>query len=460
MNTPEVRASIENDPSTRLKQMLSEEIRAEISDTTISRHLEYLVTSFDADDLKLLRDALLSRTAKPESLDLRDVLVNIQRRRIRASTASGIPTVAFYFPTAAYRSNIGHLPARLRSAGNTVLTLIGEVCDDYYEKQPQVFFAGNIGGREISWQLDGIDMILFPHIEWNLPKDAKRVYFPHDMHDAVDWTVARRDGSVDDTLLQRLILSIDYIVLPLRYDVARVSELISASKSKHRIRKPVVLIPGGYPKLDRNIEYHAQHPQEVRSIIYALTLSDKNDHLTKGSGLFYAPQVVEAVLEAFPEYEFIFRPHPHTVTWPAIRSIVDRYAQHPRFVFDDAPSFYMDQYSRSALMITDLSGTAYTYAFSTLRPVVFYNPPTLPAPRVYQHLRFMQDRSRIGSIAESIPQLIAEIKAALGNGSVTAEAIRTYRDGIVYNLGNAEEYFVENYPCILSGEKHPDWIYL
>ena len=40
----------------------------------------------------------------------------------------------------------------------------------------------------------------------------------------------------------------------------------------------------------------------------------------------------------------------------------------------DTNSSYLESNSKSKFLLTDFSGTAYTYAFSTLKPVIFYSP--------------------------------------------------------------------------------------
>ena len=83
--------------------------------------------------------------------------------------------------------------------------------------------------------------------------------------------------------------------------------------------------------------------------------------------------IVAALLEQFSEYKIIFRPHPHTVDTPEVRKIAEAFKGYPQFEFDTNASFYMENYARSQLMITDMSGTAFTYAFTTSRPVVFFS---------------------------------------------------------------------------------------
>ncbi len=43
-----------------------------------------------------------------------------------------------------------------------------------------------------------------------------------------------------------------------------------------------------------------------------------------------------------------------------------------KFIFDQSAD-YLSNYGNSCCLITDMSGTAYTYAFFTLKPVIFYS---------------------------------------------------------------------------------------
>src|SRR5262249_33092696 len=158
--------------------------------------------------------------------------------------------------------------------------------------------------------------------------------------------------------------------------------------------KSIALIPGGYPKLDRLIDYFQKHEQETPTLIYAPTVIGYGfDEVVSLPN--HGDAIIAAVLRRTPDHKLIFHPHPHTLHAPLVRDLAAQYRHQPRFVFVDNASFYMDNYARAALMISDVSGTAFTYAFATLRPVVFFSPNEEAVQKKHGSLRYVRDRERI-----------------------------------------------------------------
>ena len=120
----------------------------------------------------------------------------------------------------------------------------------------------------------------------------------------------------------------------------------------------------------------------------------------------------------------------------------------------------MDNYSQSALMISDISGTAFTYAFATERPVVFFSPNEAAVRRQFAHAQYLSDRENIGCVAHTVPQMVESIRRILKKPQTYQAAVRACRDRNVFNVGRSETYFVDHFDAILSGRPHPDWTYL
>jgi CDP-glycerol glycerophosphotransferase (TagB/SpsB family) len=207
----------------------------------------------------------------------------------------------------------------------------------------------------------------------------------------------------------------------------------------------------------------------VDSIIYAPTLSlnaVRNHELTYS--MPHAAAMIEALLDAFPERKVIFRPHPNDLQLiragrddALARPFIEAMRlcdSHPRCRLDGSGTFYMDSYNAAAVMISDTSSTAYTYALSTLRPVVFFSPRDEEVMAAMgEDSYFIRDRERIGAVAQSTDEMVGHIRAMLANQADWREAISRYRDEICFNVGRAEEYFVEHVEDILAGRVQPDW---
>ena len=67
----------------------------------------------------------------------------------------------------------------------------------------------------------------------------------------------------------------------------------------------------------------------------------------------------------------------------------------------------MDSYSKAKMLITDFSGTAYTFAYSTLRPVLFFskNENKFSKTKIAD-LFYYQDRLSVGLVCQNIKQLL------------------------------------------------------
>ena len=117
----------------------------------------------------------------------------------------------------------------------------------------------------------------------------------------------------------------------------------------------------------------------------------------------------------------------------------------------------MDLYSKAALMVTDMSGTAYTYALSTLRPVVFFSPDEAAVAEKYKGSHYFIDREKIGAVARNTEEMSSHIRNFIANPDICQQKANAYRDQFIFNVGRAEEYIVENFGLILEGKAHPSW---
>ncbi|MFC1918890.1 hypothetical protein ACFLWW_02840 [Chloroflexota bacterium] len=379
-------------------------------------------------------------------------LGELQKEKIKEALDPSRKTVAIYFPSAAYRENVGNIGDELRNKGYNVLTLIGAIAGDEHEKKNHVFYVGS----GIIEDVDFVDVFICMTLSSNLPQNSKKVLFVHDIHDSPV-------GDIDTQL--ELVFGYDYFFLPSCYVVNRVKQLVTMARDKFSgdivTNKQACLIPGGYIKLDRNRQYFEKHKQEIKTLIYAPTVTEGQKSLEDVVSVpQYGDKIVEAILNNFTDYDLIFRPHPHTLHTLAVQNIARKYAGHPRFTFDDNGSFYMENYSKSALMITDLSGTAYTYAFTTLRPVVFFSHVEDEVKKRFDGFRYIEDRSRIGYVAQDINEILEKIQLLLTDKDGFSARIQEYRDSLIYNIGKSEDYFVDNFEYIIEDKKHPDWVYL
>ena len=113
------------------------------------------------------------------------------------------------------------------------------------------------------------------------------------------------------------------------------------------------------------------------------------------------------------DFKLIYRPHPadkiNLKKSLHINNIFNKYKNNKNFSLDDNTS-YIDSYKKSKILITDFSGTAYTYAFSKMRPIIFFskNEQNLIKSN-FNELYFFKDRLDVGRIVQSIDNLAEEI---------------------------------------------------
>ncbi len=368
------------------------------------------------------------------------------------------PTVALgYFGRGGgFRRHIGGLVPRLQPRFN-VVTMADELGDQAEEAPCHLTISA-----ESARALEAIDLVLSAHVFPCAPATVPRVTFSHVIYDfnlTSEYHAARLALCDTHYLFASSRPSFDaYVDLVRRFDL------------KNRL----CVIPGGYMQLDRNLTAIAEEPGAADAILYAPTLSLADyDHADLVNSVRQGPELLQALLESFGEHDIIFRPHPSDLRLYELgRSdprrepfgrMLEMCRTHDRLHLDDGGD-YMASYRRAALLISDTSSTAFTFAFSTGRPVVFFSPREEEMSAALAHrLRFVADRSEIGHIARDPSELCAAVERLLrdeDDGGERSRRLWQFRDRMIFHPGGAAEYFVRNIDHVLSGEKHPDWCYL
>ncbi len=369
---------------------------------------------------------------------VRCFLKETKEDRILRAVDSKKKTVVIYYPGNMYTESMGLIPDKLREKGYNVVILAGFAEAELY--------------KTLANTISPLACIILA-ANRNVTEGPKLIQFTHDIH----------DSPVSNVNLQMEMLPlVNYLFLPNCYVVSRVKKQIWEGRKKFyegkKPHKKVCLIPGGYPKLDSNLRYFEDQKEHSNTIIYATTILGDLDDIASLSN--HGERIIGSILERLEDFSLIFRPHPSTVHAQQVKRIVAKYRRHPRFAFDDNPHHYMSEYSKSALMISDMSGTAYTYAFSTLRPVVFFSHNEPEVARRFGTYQFFIDRNKVGCVAQNTEELISGIKMLLAKRGEYESKIRAYRDSTIYNVGRSEDYFVQNIEYILENRRHPDWVYV
>src|SRR5262249_1743774 len=138
------------------------------------------------------------------------------------------------------------------------------------------------------------------------------------------------------------------------------------------------LLPAGYPRLDHMLASHSAKRRPIArstrsTVVYAPT------HIFKpNEGLTSLRQHGEAIINALlaKGHRVFFRPHPISFL-DQDRSVIDRICRLHAGNLDfsvDANRDYTESYSLADLMVTDTSGTGFSFSFSFGRPCIFFSP--------------------------------------------------------------------------------------
>jgi CDP-glycerol glycerophosphotransferase (TagB/SpsB family) len=195
----------------------------------------------------------------------------------------------------------------------------------------------------------------------------------------------------------------------------------------------------------------------VRStVIYAPTHT--HDH-NKGLATLqhYGGAIINALLGQ--GHRVIFRPHPVSIDDHPDRPVIDQicklHAENLNFSLDTNED-YTESYSVADLMVTDLSGTGFTFSFTFGRPCIFFSP-NVEAERGLRGIQF-ETRHRIGAVVRNIDEMMDKT-SELCRLDMTDE-IRGFRDETVFNVGKSAAYIVNCLEDILSGCERPEWVRL
>lgn len=185
-------------------------------------------------------------------------------------------------------------------------------------------------------------------------KDVQYIYMPHGL-DSLNLTM--RKGSVDhyDAVL---------CVGPNQKEEIEKTEEVYALPKKE-------LVECGYPLLDdMRAAYSGQANKQSGKPMVLIAPSWQEDNIMDSC--------IEAILGSLKEdsYRIVVRPHPQYVRHRAqrIQELKERYAENRNIeVQTDFSS--NDTVFDADLLITDWSGIAYEYAYTTYHPVLFINTP-------------------------------------------------------------------------------------
>jgi len=236
---------------------------------------------------------------------------------------------------------------------------------------------------------------------------------------------------------------------------------------ENKLTNNVVLIPIGYPKFDVNLRKY-QHRSKAftpDSVLYAPTQSaTRKPNSNSGYSIDHAMKCLKLLSNNNPELNIIFRPHPDDLKLvqsgiqssniKVLASLITFIENLPKGEIDRKNS-PIDSYCRAKFMISDTSSTAFTFAFSTLKPVIFYSPDEEELPKSWLESCFFKDREEIGVIAKTPLELECCVKKINNKFEIKSYHERIYllRKLQLFNIGCAESKLINVISSIKKGEK-------
>lgn len=257
-----------------------------------------------------------------------------------------------------------------------------------------------------------------------LRKDIEYIYIPHGM-DSLNLTM--RKGSMDhfDTVFTTGKHQMD--------EGLKTNEIYNLKNRK--------LIKWGYTLLDDMIKDYKPAETEnsdVKSILIAPSWQKDN----------IVDLCLDELLESLSksDYQIIVRPHPQQVRHMKERfdNLKEKYSNNSNIIIQTDFSSNNTVFNAS-LLITDWSGIAYEYAFTTKKPVIFIDTPMKIMNPEYERLEIepfnIWARNEFGQVVkvDEINSIMEKVNGIFKNQNKYTEKITKMLDEYVYNIGNSSE---------------------
>ena len=344
--------------------------------------------------------------------------------------------IFFYFPVKSYQENILELVDELKK-NNQFTILLGYNASTFQEinKYNNSFFL-NLGYLKYIYN---IDIFLSSYVVYNLPNASNKVYINHDIYDT---------PMVNENNEKNLIYALNkcnYIFLSSEIAIIALEKKINLYLEDNN-KKNLKLINTGYLKLDHVHKKVYKSSISEDAILLAPTLSSMFLEYNLSP---FLDEIIHEILND-KKFKLIYRPHPGDAKNNHIKKIREKYTSNKNF-FLDLDTSYLDSYAKSKILITDFSGTAYTYAFSKLRPVIFIsrNEKVLKQSNL-NDLYFFKDRHDVGEIIENIYDINNEIYSIYDKINTYSEIIKKLREKRIKYFNDSIEQNLMNIKNILE----------
>ncbi len=224
---------------------------------------------------------------------------------------------------------------------------------------------------------------------------------------------------------------------------------ITEIRERERLRnlKEKLLVPYGYPRLEQLIgKFKAQTPRisPAPRVLIAPSFN-ANNFLEK-----FGTKIIRPLLEA--GFNVRVRLHPETARRnPPIIKMLEKEAGQNAALILDRLSNSDDAIFNSDILISDVSGIALSFAFTTERPVLFIEEP-LPDRKEAAYALELTIRNDIGRVLkqEQISDVASHVQSLLNAAKEFSGKISDARKKFIFNLGGSEKIGADALNQLLS----------
>ena len=310
-----------------------------------------------------------------------------------------IKVIMFYFPVKAYQENIIELVKNFKKKNYLIILAYNFSSAGEIKKSQNSYFVDLGYLKFIPFKnifLKNINFFLSSYLSYIYPPNSKNVYISHDIYDA---------PMINKKMEKKMFLRIN------RLDYIFVASEVSKKYFENKLIKfnnniKPEIINTGYLKLDHVYKkLNSQKKTDNKSVLIApaYSLNYKEFNMTKSLN-----KLIDFLINKLNQ-KVIYRPHPLDLTKKGdkilVTNIVNRFKNNKNFKTDLSIS-YLNSYKNAKLLITDITSTAYTFAFSTENPVIFYSPKEKIIKKdSYFNISYIKDRNKIGIISRNFYEI-------------------------------------------------------
>ena len=315
--------------------------------------------------------------------------------------------ILFYFPVKIYQENILDLVKKMKKNKNIYIFLIyNKYSSSEISKQKNSLLIDFGYLRFVPFSnifLNKISLFISNYVAYIYPPKSTNIYISHDITD-----IQMVNNEIEKKLFSAF-LKIDYIFLSSDIVIKDFIKKFKLFFKKKKLRTPK-LINTGYLKLDHVKKKLNLFKNKRDSILIAPTVSFYKKEHNISTDL---EKIIDNLLK-FTKEKIIYRPHPMDLTKKGDNNFVDeiisKFRKNKNFSADLSKS-YLNSFSKAKFLITDFASTAFTFAYSTLCPVVFHskNEKKLNITELESSVYF-KDRLKVGYITNNVIQILTIIK--------------------------------------------------